>query len=418
MKKKIIPSKINGTITAPASKSHLIRAITAAILANGKSIIKNPTFCHDTVSALNIAKNLGAKITKKKNEIFIEGNFHPKKNTIDAGESGLCLRMFSAIAALCETQICITGKGSLMSRPVFEIEKTLAQFGAECRTKNGYLPVFVKGRLNGGTAKLDGSQSSQFLTGLLFALPLLKSNSELIVENLKSKPYIDLTISVLNDFGIKITHNNYKLFKIRGNQLYHPKEFNVEGDWSGAAFLIVAGALGGNLQIENLNINSKQADIKILEAVKMAGAKIITNRNNIEVKKDKLNAFEMDASDCPDLFPPLVALAANCSGTTILHGADRLIHKESNRAASLKNEFEKLGIKISTDGNIMKIEGGEIIGGKTFSHNDHRIAMALAVAAIRTKAELEINDCSCVSKSYPAFFENFQSIGGNIIQTY
>ena len=150
----------------------------------------------------------------------------------------------------------------------------------------------------------------------------------------------------------------------------------------------------------------------------MAGAKIITNRNNIEVKKDKLNAFEMDASDCPDLFPPLVALAANCSGTTILHGADRLIHKESNRAASLKNEFEKLGIKISTDGNIMKIEGGEIIGGKTFSHNDHRIAMALAVAAIRTKAELEINDCSCVSKSYPAFFENFQSIGGNIIQTY
>jgi len=329
----------------------------------------------------------------------------------------LAIRMFSAIAALHDSEITLKGEGSLQTRPVSMIEKTLIELGVECKTNNGYIPIHVKGPLRGGSAKVDGSVSSQFLTGLLYALPLLRSNSELFVENLKSKAYIDMTISVLQDFGIQIYHRNYELFKIEGRQIYKSNNYIVEGDWSAVSFFAVAGAIGGHVEIKELNVKSNQADIKIIDAIVKAGAKVSINENSIEIIKDKLIAFEIDISDCPDLFPPLVALAANCRGTTILYGANRLIHKESNRAAVLKNEFAKLKINVSIDGDIMKIIGAEINGAEINPHKDHRIAMAVAIAAINSKDEVIIQDYTCVSKSFPSFFEDFELIGGKLFMS-
>jgi 3-phosphoshikimate 1-carboxyvinyltransferase len=290
------------------------------------------------------------------------------------------------------------------------VEVPLKQLGVEVTTQNGYLPIQVKGPLKGGDCYVDGSVSSQFLTGLLMALPLATKDSTLFVTDLKSKPYIDMTLALLADFGIRITHDDYQKFSIQGNQKYKAQSYQIEGDWSGAAFLLVAGAIAGQVTVTNLSAYSTQADKAILQALQMAGAYLSIEANQVTVTHKPLSAFVFDATHCPDLFPPLVALAAHCKGTSVITGAKRLLHKESNRALSLSQEFGKMGIKIEVYGDQMQITGGEIQSADVHSHNDHRIAMACATATLFGSATVTIDAAEAINKSYPTFFDDLATI--------
>jgi len=411
MERYLEPSAIKGTIKAPASKSMTQRAIAAALLADGESMIHNPSYCDDSLAAMSIAVGLGARVEPLVNELKIIGSATLKESKLNCGESGLAIRMFSPIVALYPAEITLVGANSLKKRPMIMIEEALNQLGVKCKSSAGFLPLTIQGPIVGGRCEIDGSVSSQLLTGLLMALPLASKNSEIKVNNLKSKPYIDMTIQLLNSFGITIENSNYNLFKISGNQKYTPNTYIVEGDWSGGAFLLVAGAINGQLIIKGLRRDSKQSDMSILNALEMADAHLIIGDDQIEISKSELKAFEFNATQSPDLFPPLVALASYCKGISTIKGVSRLIYKESNRAETLKEEFGKMNIKIEINDDLMFVTGGQPQSARVESHEDHRIAMAVAVASLGATGRVSIRDSQCVAKSYPGFFDDLKNLG-------
>jgi 3-phosphoshikimate 1-carboxyvinyltransferase len=266
--------------------------------------------------------------------------------------------------------------------------------------------------MKGGTVRMDGSITSQFLTGLLMSLPVVHDDSELLVRSLKSKPYIDVTLDVLHDFGIEVENQGYYRFLVKGNQQYRAGEYEVEGDWSGTAFLLTAGALNGRVQVTGIQPDSLQADRKILTALEMAGARVHITDEAVEVIAGDLIPFRFDATECPDLFPPLVALAAHCRGVTVITGTDRLKSKESNRALVLQENFANLNVRIELEHDQMIIHGGRVRAGSIRASKDHRIAMAAAIAGIKADGKVEIQGSECVSKSYPHFFDDYLKIGG------
>ena len=406
MKRLVKPSAVDGTVRAPASKSVAQRALALASMASGKSEIAFAGNSDDVIAAIRVCRDLGADIQERENMLIVNGGVTVPAQTLSCGESGLGIRMFSCIAATLNQPVTLTGHGSLATRPMGIVEQSVRAMGAHCSTQNGLVPITVCGPITGGLAQVDGSLSSQVLTGMLMAAPLAKADTIIMVENLQSKPYIDLTLEVMKAFGIEVGNNDYREFSIKGNQTYTPTTFNVEGDWSGAAFLLVAGAIAGSIRVENLNPMSKQADRAIIEALLWAGAGVSIHFDYIEVSRKKLNPFHFDATHCPDLFPPLVALAAHCKGESRILGVSRLRVKESDRAATLKQEFAKLGIRIELEGELMRIFGGDVKGGEVQSHGDHRIAMACAVAALAADSDIEIEGAEAVEKSYPAFFED------------
>jgi 3-phosphoshikimate 1-carboxyvinyltransferase len=411
MKKTISASVVRGTLNAPSSKSYAQRAVAAALLAEGTSTIYGLDLCGDTASAFETARRLGARIYFNDRYHVIEGGLNPHSDTLDIGESGLATRLFTPIAALCTRRITIVGHGSILHRPISAMEKPLRGLGASITSNNGFLPIDIQGPLRGGEIQIDGSNGSQFLTGLLTALPLAAADSTIRVRALASKPYVDMTIDTLRQFGVEVSHDNYELFYIRGAQHYTPITYTVEGDWSGASCLLVAGAVAGEITVDNLNPNSLQADQALVAALERAGAMIGSDGNRYHVKKKALRAFEFDATDCPDLFPALVVLAANCEGRSVLKGTKRLTHKESDRARTLAGEFDKLGIEVDISGDdTMVVTGGTIRGGEVSSHNDHRIAMAAAVAGLTASSPVTIDGAEAVSKSYPAFWEDIEKI--------
>jgi len=407
--KQIKPSAIDGTVDAPASKSMMQRAVIAAALAEGESVLTNPSFCDDAKATMRVVQSLGAEVQQDK-DVKIKGRGKPRESTLDCGESGTCMRMITPVAALYDMEFTITGKGTLMSRPVDMMEGPLQILGANCKSSNGLPPLKVKGPLRGGRTKVDGSASSQHVSGLLMALPLCGKDSIIDVVNLKSRPYVEMTLKVLEDFGVKVSHGGMQHFDIQGNQGYRPMAYGIEGDWSAGAFLLVAGAVCGQATVKGLRKTSLQADKAIVEALEKAGADVKPSMDSVTVKKTDMDGFEFDATDCPDLFPPLAVLACGCKGKSTIHGAERLKHKESDRAAALASELGKMGADIRIDGNQMKIGGKKLIGGKVDSHNDHRIAMACSVAALGSEKGVEIGNEECVSKSYPGFFQDLESI--------
>jgi 3-phosphoshikimate 1-carboxyvinyltransferase len=415
MKKVVSSSIINGVLVAPASKSVMIRAVAASLLASGTTRITNPSLCSDALAALSIADALGAEVQRSNGTMTVQGNGDlrqrkTKGNLLDCGESGLCMRMFTPIAGLLEEEITLNATGSLLSRPMRMVEE-LAGMGVDCITNGGFAPIRVRGRLKAGNAHIKGSESSQFLTGLLMALPLCRGESVIAVSNLKSKPYVGLTISMMKRFGVTVVYDeDLTEFHIKGVEHYRAQDITIEGDWSGAAFLLVAGALAGSIEVKGLSIDSPQADKAVIEALIRAGARVEVSGGSVSVTKDRLRAFEFDASHCPDLFPALAALGGGCVGKSVIYGAERLRYKESNRALALASEFSKLGIKIDLFEDRMEINGGVYRGGTVDSHNDHRIAMACAVAALGVKGEVIIGNPECVSKSYPSFFDDLDSV--------
>lgn len=411
MERYIEPSAIKGTVNAPASKSMTQRAIAAALLADGQSIIHNPSYCDDSLAAMSIAVGLGARVEPQVNQMKIVGSATLKESKLNCGESGLAIRMFSPIAALYPAEITMVGANSLKKRPMFMIEEALNQLGVKCVSSGGFLPLTIKGPIVGGRCEIDGSVSSQLLTGLLMALPLASKNSEIKVNNLKSKPYIDMTIQILKSFGIAIENKEYSLFQVPGNQKYIPHSYSIEGDWSGGAFLLVAGAINGQLSVKGLRSDSMQSDMSIIGALEKAGAHMIIDEDRIDISKSELKAFEFDATESPDLFPPLVALASYCEGISSVKGVSRLIFKESDRAKTLKEEFGKMKVKIEIKDDLMLVTGGRPQGARVESHDDHRIAMAVAVASIGATGKVSIRDSQCVAKSYPGFFDDLRHLG-------
>jgi 3-phosphoshikimate 1-carboxyvinyltransferase len=415
MRARAVITSVKGKVGAPASKSAMQRYVAGSLLADGLSEIHASSLCDDSRAALEIAAALGAEISIKGEVVGIRGGFNPRVKEISCGESGLSARMFTPIAALHSSEIIMNGKGSIMERPIDMVERPLQMLGASAISNNGYLPLTIRGPLKGGEVIADGSVSSQFITGLLMALPVVPRDSRIIVNNLVSRPYIDLTISILKEFGILIGNEDYRLFSISGGQKFRAGKFTAEGDWSGAAFLLVMGAIGGSIEINRLLQGSAQADKAVLKALSAAGAEISTKGDSIHVGSARLRAFDFDISDCPDLAPPLVVLAMACNGRSVLRGAERLAAKESDRGKTLEETMNSIGGKVKNLGTCIEITGGERLpGGSVNSHNDHRIAMALAVSSLICDSPVVIDRFECINKSYPGFIDDFNSLGGNI----
>lgn len=419
MRVRIQPGNIEGVIVAPASKSAMQRACAAALLAKGTSILKNPGKSKDDLAAIDTIQRLGATVsTLEDGSLAIQSKgIAPKEAVVHCGESGLGIRMFTPLIALHNQSIQITGEGSLTTRPMDFFDAILPQLQVAVQSNAGKLPLVVKGPLRPKHIEVDGSLSSQFLTGLIMAFAGAGADGVTItVKDLKSKPYIDLTLHVLTVFGASVTHTNHEQFHFHGsNSVIHPASYSVEGDWSGGAFLLVAGALAGETIVKGLDPFSTQADKAILHALMDAGVRMSIEERQITVRPSALQAFQFDATDCPDLFPPLVALAVYCQGTSVIQGVSRLAHKESNRGLTLQEEFGKMGAVIKLQDDLMIIEGGKPLhGAAVHSRHDHRIAMACAVAALKAEGETIIEDAEAINKSYPDFYQHLQHLGAHV----
>lgn len=409
----VAPGKIRGTCTPPGSKSYAQRALAASLLAPGVSVLHNIECCDDTLSAIGCIETLGAAVRFCDDRtLAITGGLNPVGDRLRVGESGLSARLFTPIASLCDRALTIEGAGTLLHRPMLPMIETLRALGVRVRDGGGYLPIEVRGPLHGGDARIDGSLSSQFITGLLLALPLAARETTLRVTDPVSTPYIDMTIDTAARFGIEILHNDYEEFYIAGGQRYRPAEMTIESDWSAAAFLLVAGATAGEVRVEGLSNLSKQADMAVLDALVRAGASVVHDGDTTIVSSRPLQAFEFDATHCPDLFPALTALAVCCEGTSRIRGTSRLVGKESNRAETLCEEYGRLGIELSDEDDVLTVSGGVLRGGSVKSHGDHRIVMSLAVAALRADGSVTIEGAECVAKSFPRFFEQLHELLG------
>jgi len=419
----IHPGTLTGSLRAPASKSSMQRACAAALLSPGTTVILNPGHSNDDKAALDTITRLGAEVKPiSEHEIQIHSKgIAPLSDTINCGESGLGIRMFTPLAALSSVKLKIDGTGSLRTRPMNFFDKILPKLGVAINSNEGKLPLEIQGPVRPADITVDGSLSSQFLTGLLMSYSAAGASGVTItVENLKSKPYIDLTLAVMRSFDMIVPENRdfeQFVFPERKEPHVQPgnRTYQVEGDWSGAAFLLVAGAIAGNIEVTGLDVFSTQADKAILLALSDAGAGMSVEEKKISLRPAKLRGFQFDATDCPDLFPPLCALAAHCDGMSVIQGVSRLAHKESNRGLTLQEEFAKLGIEIVLQDDLMIIKGGTGIKGATVhSRHDHRIAMACAVAALKAEGPVTIEEAEAINKSYPDFYEHIRKLGARV----
>ena len=448
----------------PVSKSFAQRAIIAAALAEGTSHLRGYTPCGDNEAALQVARALGAQVEQDGSEITITGisaslgslgtNVSADKDsdalesrTLHVGESGLLTRMMIPVMAqLCPGRVILTGEKTLLGRPLTGAKAILEAFGAECRSIDGTdardlcIPLEVSGPLKAGRAEVSGKHGSQIISGLLMALPFADRNSSLIVHEPKSIPYTFITLEVLKKFGVKVGNDmlggrdflesggdwslcTEMVFKIKGGQKYKAADIDLEADWSAAANFLVAGAIFGKLEIQGLDTTSLQADLSIMDVLMDAGASLSQmdgNNGDITVQRAPLTAFQVDASNCPDLFPVLSVLAAFCHGTSRLAGVSRLANKESDRAKAILEMLTRMGVKASIEADELVVEGQTLVqrlldgnllkGGSYTSHHDHRMVMALKVASLGADSPITIDDEACVAKSFPQFLDIWQSM--------
>ena len=410
MNKKINIQSLHGTVLIPASKSDGQRAILAAALSKGTSQIYNCGESDDERSMITNIIALGATVLTEGDKLTITGiQRFPKFAKLNVGESGLGLRLITSVCAAFEGEHIITGEGTLLKRPQGFFEHHFTQLGVQVNSNEGFLPITLHGKLHGGELEVDGSLSSQFLSGLLMAMPLLEVDSHLTVFNLKSIPYAQMTIDTLQEFGVDITHKGFESFSIHGNQTYHATKYAVESDWSSAGYWLIAAALGHNVKVVGVSESSHQADRTIIDALVAANCIVTIDETGIVVDGTNRKAFVFNATHCPDLFPTLAVLAAHCNGVSKIQGLRRLKNKESDRGRAIQSEFEKMGVTVELNDDEMIIHGGTKINSAVVdSHHDHRIAMCLAILSLGIDGGIEICNAEAVSKSYPQFWEHLE----------
>lgn len=420
---KIYPSKLKGEVKIPPSKSMAHRAIICAALSDGLCIIENIDYSDDIIATIDAMNSLGARIVKHKDYIEVIGAYGSgekakESRIIDCNESGSTLRFLVPISLLFKGSSKFIGRGNLGKRPLTTYYNIFERQGIEYSYEEGNLNLVINGELKPGTFEVEGNVSSQFITGLLFTLPLLKQDSKIVITTeMESKGYIDLTLRAMSDFGVKIINNNYREFIIKGNQKYNARNYRVEGDYSQAAFFLCADSLGNDVLCKDLDLNSLQGDKEVIDILERMN--VIFNANDIGAKgttNGELISTVIDGSQCPDIIPVLTSVAALTKGTTEIINAGRLRIKECDRLAAITSELNKLGAKIIEKEDGLVVTGVEKLQGgvEVWSHKDHRIAMTLAIASTRCEEPIVIKDYECIAKSYPNFFEDFKALGGNV----
>lgn len=427
MKIEIKPEETGGDIYIPPSKSISHRAIIAASLANGTSRIDHVLLSEDVKATLEAIRLFGAEIEVEQESedlftLFITGTPNPETNDalIDCEESGSTLRFLIPIIAIDADNTVLIGKGRLPDRPLDPYLEIFDEQEFDYQKDDKFLPLIMDGHLKPGEFKLRGDISSQFITGLLFALPLLEEDSTIkLTTKLESKPYVNLTIKVLAEFGIKIEEVSENEYFIPGNQSYRPTKMIINGDYSQAAFWFVNGLINRTTTLKNLSAKTFQGDSKIIEILNQIGGKVESNKSKDEFisVKGESKAFNVDVTDTPDLVPILAIVAGLSKGVSKIIGISRLKYKESNRINSTIEMLRSYGIKADIVENAIRIEGKNYFTGAHIdSHSDHRIAIAAAIGSGRARGPVTISDAQCVNKSYPNFWEDFQSVGGDIIE--
>lgn len=418
---KITPSHLKGDITLPSSKSCMHRAVICAALANGISKIGvYGNFSDDILATADAMRELGARmeITSENGMkyINISGTENPpSKAEIDCGESGSTLRFLIPVAAsLCE-EVCFEGRGRLPERPLTPYYNMFKEYVRGEKE----LPLTVRGGFAADSFSIRGDISSQFITGLMMALPLTKRNNSICVtDGLQSKPYVDITVDIMEKFGVTVKNNNYEKFSVDGS--YTPYDYTAEADWSSAAFWLVADALGADVRCSGLNDKTCQGDSLITEILEKCGIKVIAEKTDGEkypvfsAVAGNIRGITVDVSDIPDMVPALTVLGCFCDGEFKITNAERLKIKESDRLQSISDGLIKMGAKIRVYNDGLCITGVKTLkGGCTVSaYNDHRIAMALSIAASKCEQPVVIKGAECVKKSYPSFFEDYRNSGG------
>ncbi|MGG7178052.1 3-phosphoshikimate 1-carboxyvinyltransferase [Clostridium paraputrificum] len=419
---KLYPKMLKGEVKIPPSKSMAHRAVICAALGEGISRVTNIDFSDDMIATIDAMRALGAVIDDKDEYLEVRGIKSKELNSnrdyervIDCNESGSTLRFLVPISLAFEGVTRFVGRGNLGKRPLNTYYDIFDEQGIEYSYKEGELDLVTSGLLKSGEFKIKGNISSQFITGLLFTLPLLEGDSKIIITTeLESKGYLDLTLSAMKDFGVEVINNNYEEFIIKGNQSYNSRDYRVEGDYSQGAFFLSADALGAEVKVLDLKENSLQGDREVIDILERMNVSIIKENSGIKCKVSELKSTLIDASQCPDIIPVLSAVAALSKGRTEIINAGRLRIKECDRLNAVTLELNKLGARIEEKEDGLIIDGvDEFNGGvEVWSHKDHRIAMTLAIASMRCKEPIIIKDYECVSKSYPQFFEDFKMLGG------
>lgn len=421
----INPKSLKGLINIPPSKSISHRAIIAGALSNGESIIENIIMSKDIKATCDGLISLGAEMDLKSRSdnrytIIVRGKGSIETNgeAIDCMESGSTLRFLIPLAVISGEKVTFNGRGKLIERPLDIYYNIFEKQGINYHNNSGILPLTIWGRLKPSDFCMRGDISSQFITGLMFALPLLDGDSSIIIDTpLESKGYIDLTIDVLKSFGIEVLNQDYTIFKIKGNQIYKPRKYRVEGDLSQAAFWLVAGTIAGHIECSDINTNSFQGDREIIKIIQDMGGNLKITGKSVTAHKNPTRGIEIDASQIPDLIPVISVMACLSQGTTIIRNASRLRIKESDRLKSTASELSKIGGRIKELKDGLVIDGVDSLkGGIVNSWNDHRIAMAMAVASTRCANPLTIEGAESVEKSYPGFWEDFKKLGGDIYE--
>ncbi len=412
---KITRSRLEGTVKAISSKSDAHRILIAAALSDKKTVIHCNSDSEDIKATVGCLEALGAKITRDGDVItVIPVENSEKKATLDCRESGSTLRFLLPVAAALGKDAVITGSGRLPSRPIVPLRNEMEKKGVTF-TPPWQFPIEISGGLQSGEYTLKGNVSSQFVTGLLFALPLLDGDSSIrLLPPVESRSYINMTVNTLSKFGITVTEKD-DTYYIKGSQKYiSPEEIFVEGDWSNAAFFLCAGAINGDVTVTGLDFNSLQGDKKIVDILNRMGADVKADGDGVRVKSAELHGVQIDASDIPDLVPVLSVTAANAkSGITVVTNAERLRLKESDRLQAICESLTRLGnVNAQTDDGLVVWCDEKISGGEVSSYSDHRMVMSAAVAALGSSGEITVREAQAVSKSYPNFFEDYKMLGG------
>lgn len=418
------PSVVRGRVSAQPSKSYTHRFLSAALLSDGTSKLYNPLSSLDTKSTLRAVRSLGGRVSGDEEEWIVEGagcDLNPIEKEINVQNSGTTIRFMSAISSLSQEKVRLTGDESILQRPMGPLVSSLRDLGASarCEGAKGRPPVVVGGGLEGGKTEIMGTISSQFISALLFASPLSEVGVDLEVEEgLKSKPYVRMTLKVLDTVGARIrSRDSFMSYSIPGDQTLDPFEEEVPGDFSSAAFLLGAGAIsGGPVEVLNLDPGDVQGDKRILNLLEDFGAEVSVEDNKIEVSSDgRLQGIDVDCSDIPDLIPVLSVLGSVAEGQTRLYNASHLRYKEVDRISALSTELNKLGVEVEELEDGLKVYGAnELEGGKLNSHGDHRILMALAIAGLISEGGVIIKGSQCMRVSYPKFAKDMEELGADV----